>query len=419
MLKFLLSALAIVFTGYLGWAQTNSETFESNPSFIPVGSNGFGFVSTGSGAFITGSTTSGNRPASVPYSNAGSSAYSLTSATLGNTATLTSANLNTVGTSFAALQFRLQAISLNTTDGLDQLDYVRVEISPNGGTTWFNTLEVHGGNELFANSYWSYAATGVAQTNYDGNTTPVDVFAPANGNNPAGPSTVIVRGLPVGIPNLRVRITMYALNFGGAIERWVIDDVQLLRTSGGPLPVNFANVQARAEGLNTTISWSNLTESDVDYYAVERSADGRNFEVIGKLQPKANNYSKQDYSYIDHSSLAAGFYRVKAVEFNTTTKTSVILRVNSQNRGRKGGFHVYPNPVQGGVVSLQAGDLEKGAYSVRMFHTNGQLVYSRVLQLQGGTISQSLELPSKLQSGMYLMQIEGAGSKQSLHIYVQ
>ncbi len=419
MLKFLLSALAIVFTGYLGWAQTNSETFESNPSFIPVGSNGFGFVSTGSGAFITGSTTSGNRPASVPYSNAGSSAYSVTSATLGNTATLTSANLNTVGTSFAALQFRLQAVSLNTTDGLDQLDYVRVEISPNGGTTWFNTLEVHGGNELFANSYWSYAATGVAQTNYDGNTTPVDVFAPANGNNPAGPSTVIVRGLPIGIPNLRVRITLYALNFGGAIERWVIDDVQLLRTSGGPLPVNFANVQARAETAYTTISWSNLTESDVDYYAVERSVDGRNFEVIGKLQPKANNYSKQDYSFVDASPLTSGFYRVKAVEFNATTKTSIVLRVSSQNRGRKGGFHVYPNPVQGGILSLQAADAEGGNYTVQLFNTNGQRVYNRTLQLQGGVISQSLELPSHIKPGMYMLKVQGASTQTTSTLIVQ
>jgi hypothetical protein len=419
MRKFLLSSVSLLAFFSAALAQTNSETFESGPSFTPVASNGLGFVASGSGAFVTGSTTSSNRPASIPYANAGTGAYSVTSSSGGTTATLTSGNLSTAGASFAAFQFKLQAVSLNTTDGLDQLDYVRVEVSPNGGTSWFNTLEVHGGNALFANSFWSYGATGIAQTSYDGNSTPVDVFAPVSGDNPAGPSTVIVRGLPIGISNLRIRITLYSINLFGANERWVIDDAQLIRTSGGPLPVNFANVQARAEGVNTTISWSNLTESDLDYYAVERSSDGRNFEVIGKLQPRANNYSKQDYSFVDASPLASGFYRVKAVEFNATTKTSIVLRVSSQNRGRKAGFHVYPNPVQGGILSLQSATVEEGFYSVRLFQANGQMVYSRMLNLQAGTLSQSLELPTDLKPGMYFMQIDGAGTKQSLKVFIQ
>ena len=411
MRKFLLPALALSFVYSSGLSQTNSETFESNPSFITIGSGGLGFsVTDPGGAFVSGNTATGNRPASTAYASGGSTAFQITN----GDAQLTSANISTAGASFVALQFRLMAVSLNTTNGMEDDDFVRVEISPNGGTTWWNTLEVTGA--VAGSSWWSYAATGTAQATYDGNNTPTVVRASVSGNNSAGPGTVIVRGLPIGISNLRVRITMDNSNSN---DRWVIDDVPVIRTNGGPLPVNFANVQARAEGVQTTISWSNLTESDVDYYAVERSVDGRTFEVIGKLQPRANNYTKQDYSFIDHSSLASGFYRIKAVEFNATTKTSIILRVNSQNRGRKGGFHVYPNPVQGGILSLQAADAEGGNYTVQLFNTNGQRVYNRTLQLQGGVISQSLELPSHIKPGMYMLKVQGASTQTTSTLIVQ
>lgn len=411
MRKFLLSAFALSSLFSTAFAQINTETFESNPSFISVAGGGLGFTVTNTGGnFINGSTGSGARPASTPYASNGSNAYQMNN----NSGHISTDNISTVGASFIAVQFRLMAVSLNTTNGMEDDDFVRVSISPDGGTTWYNTLEVTGATT--GQSWWGYSATGIAQANYDGNNTPTVVRASVSGNNSAGPSTVIVRGLPTGISNLRVRITMDCSNNN---ERWVIDDVQIIRTSGGPLPVNFANVQARAEGVNTTISWSNLTESDVDYYAVERSSDGRTFEVIGKLQPRANNYSKQDYSFVDASPLASGFYRVKAVEFNATTKTSIVLRVSSQNRGRKGGFHVYPNPVQGGILSLQASDAEGGTYNIQLFNSNGQRVYSKVVQLQGGVISQSLELPSHVKPGMYLLKIQGATTQTTSTVIVQ
>lgn len=409
LLLFFLSALSCQFS----FSQvTNTESFEGG-SFTPVGSGGLGFTlnSLFGGTFVTGNTPAGYTPSSVPYASNGSTAYSV--GILG--ATFTSANLSTVGASFVSLQFRVQAATLSTFFdwGVDPSDFVRVSISPDGGSTWWNTAELRGGN----NVNWSYAASGTSSALYDANNTPTVITA--SGTNQtllSGPSTIRINGLPLGISNLRVR---FEVATNGLFELWVLDQIQLVRGSSAPLPVNFANLQARAETAYTTISWSNLTESDVDYYAVERSVDGRNFEVIGKLQPKANNYSKQDYSFVDASPLTSGFYRVKAVEFNATTKTSIVLHVSGQNRGRKGGFHVYPNPVQGGILSLQAADAEGGNYTVQLFNTNGQRVYNRTLQLQGGVISQSLELPSHMKPGMYLLKIQGTTTQTTSTVIVQ
>ncbi len=388
------------------------EGFEGDPNFVTLAAGGFEFVAAGGGAsgnFINGNTAANDRPASVPYASSGSTAFRLTN----NTYTLTSGTFSTAGLNFVALRFRLQAVSLNTTNGMELSDFVRVEISPDGGTTYFNTAEITG--SVAQNAWWGYSATGTANATYDGNNVPT-VYTPlGTGQIADGPSTVIVRGLPVGNLNVRIRITLENNN---ANERWVIDDVNMIATAGAPLPISFANVSAKEKEGNVLLSWSNLSESNVDYYAVERSADGKNFAVIANVQPKGNDANRHDYSFIDESVPShTNYYRIKAVEFSNTAKLSVIIKVSAENVINT--FAVYPNPVQNKIITLQAGSVNAGAYSVRLINANGQQVFAKIIALQQGAVSQSIELPTGIAPGIYLFKIEGAGTKSVTTLCVQ
>ncbi|MBX9784917.1 MAG: T9SS type A sorting domain-containing protein [Chitinophagaceae bacterium] len=284
---------------------------------------------------------------------------------------------------------------------------------PNGGTNWWNTLEVTGSTA--GQACWSYAGTGIANANYDGNNTPTVVTPVGSGLLANGPSTVIIRGLPIGITNLRVRITMDNSNDN---ERWVIDDVQLIRTSNGPLVVNFDNVNAKKiAGTGVVVNWSNLTESEVNFYEVERSADGKNFTAIAKVQPKANDYSAQTYSFTDATAVGNAYYRIKAVELNGTVKNSIILKVSGSNA--KAIFSVYPNPVQNKVVAVQCSNVDAGVYTFSIFNSTGQQVFVKTMSLQQGVLSQSLELPASLKTGIYMLRIEGVGIKSVTTLVIQ
>jgi hypothetical protein len=381
--------------------------FESAPNFIATPA-GFGFTASSNGGFISGSTQAGDRPANVTYGLGGGSAFQVNN----GSRSITSANLSTLGTNFAALTFRLQAISENSTNnGLDVADLVRVEISPNGGTNWYNTLEITGASG--GQSYWGYSATGTANGNYDGNNTPTVYTPTGTGNIAAGPSTVVVRGLPIGITNLRVRITM--IN-SSANERWVVDAVMLMKTSGGPLPVTFANVSAKESSGKVGINWSNLTESEINYYEIERSTDGANFTSIGRVAPKANDFSSQNYSFSDAAPTATGYYRVKAVEYAGTYKTSVVLKVSNQITGKA--FQVYPNPVQNKVVTIQTGNIGSGVYSAQVVTMSGQVLMNKSLTFQSGS-SQSFELPANINPGTYLLRIQNGDTNSVTTLFVK
>lgn len=183
------------------------------------------------------------------------------------------------------------------------------------------------------------------------------------------------------------------------------------------LPVNFANVNARATNGSVTINWSNLTESDINFYEVERSTDGVRFSPIIRIQPKGNDYAKWDYSYIDPTPARTSYYRVKAVEFGTSVKNSAILKISTVNTSSS--FVIYPNPVPNRVITVQSGNVAAGAYTVSIINANGQQVFTKVINFQTGAASQTIELPATVKSGIYLLKIENGNTRSITNLIIQ
>jgi trimeric autotransporter adhesin len=195
-----------LFCSVIGWGQVTIVSDGLNNSTTL-------FTLTG-GAYFTGNSATGDRPASSPFASEGTHSRGVSN----GTATLLSDNINTIGHTSINMSFKLASFSISSTgNGADAGDVVTVEVSPDGGATWYSTIRVLGNN----NANWAYSATGNASTNYDGNVTPVD-FAPAGGGarTTDGYSNVEISGLP-SVSNLRFRISL--LN-NSANERWVLDD---------------------------------------------------------------------------------------------------------------------------------------------------------------------------------------------------
>lgn len=188
------------------------------------------------GAYYTNSTDGNDEPSNSPLAVEGTHSRGAQN----TTATLTSNNINTTGCFNTYIQLRVAAFGITGggTDGMDATDYIRVEVSPNGGTNYYNTITITGNT----NAYWPYSATGVASTSYDGDVNTV-TFTPAGGGSRTtdGYSTIRITGIPA-VTNLRLRITLVN---NANTERWCVDDFTLQgnRTfySGGDDPVNETN----------------------------------------------------------------------------------------------------------------------------------------------------------------------------------
>lgn len=232
------------------FGQIFSENFDS-------GSSPYGFSSISGGTPYTGSSGTTDRPASTTFYNSTNTAYGFSGAS-GNSV-LTSGSINTSNYTGIQLTFRVAAWSIGSTgNGMDGTDKVSVEVSPDGGTNWYNTIEVVGNS----NAYWHYnTGTGIATTAYDGNATPQS-FAPGGGGNRTtdGYSTVTITSLP-SVANMKFRVTLLD---NTTSERWTIDDFELTGTPSSAASVTHTGITPATANIQQASTNNVLYQVQVD-----------------------------------------------------------------------------------------------------------------------------------------------------------
>lgn len=192
---------------------------------------------------------------------------------------------------------------------------------------------------------------------------------------------------------------------GPAREAAEFDQLVFSFVTSGTLPAKFGGFKAAQTNSGVALSWSNLTESDVVNYTVERSTTGSNFAPLTQLNASRNNGGKADYQFTDvNAQNGNNFYRIKVVETDGKIIYSSIARITL---GRSNAtLNVYPNPVKGNQVGLQVDDLPKGAYSVRIYSASGQVISAQNLNHAGGAISETLPL-TNVKQGVYTIELNG------------
>ncbi|MEQ1677746.1 MAG: T9SS type A sorting domain-containing protein, partial [Chitinophagaceae bacterium] len=180
-------------------------------------------------------------------------------------------------------------------------------------------------------------------------------------------------------------------------------------SSKNPLPVKFVNVRAYTAGEKNRIEWTNMTESEVDHYEVERSTDGNSFTLLSSMAARSNNAGKEEYTVLDNNTTAAViWYRIRAKEFDGTFVYSPIVKV-SRHQSDNVKLVLYPNPVVSGQLTIQLYSNRNENYTITVYSNAGQQVLRTSWQHSGGSASRSVELPASLAPGYYHLQVSGGG----------
>jgi hypothetical protein len=174
---------------------------------------------------------------------------------------------------------------------------------------------------------------------------------------------------------------------------------------GVALPVKFGSIKAYEKQNGIQLDWKVYSENKVKTYEVERSADGRSYTTVGSLPALYNNTSDGDYGFFDANPLPGiSYYRIKNNDLDGKSAYSIVIRVN-RNKSIQG-LTLYPNPVLNRIVSLQGSDLGRGIYKISVFASNGQEIFKQQIKHNGGTISQTIELPSTISKGIYMFTVK-------------
>src|SRR3989338_2813037 len=147
------------------------------------------------------------------------------------------------------------------------------------------------------------------------------------------------------------------------------------------LPIELVDFEALPQKSTVHLTWMTATELNNDYFTVERSRNGIDFEAIGYMDGAGTSSSLVRYSLVDANPLEGlSYYRLKQTDFDGTTDYSDVKAVLFQEELD---VELYPNPangictligkhIQDAEVSLS--DALGNAINIAPFVENEQLV---------------------------------------------
>ena len=171
------------------------------------------------------------------------------------------------------------------------------------------------------------------------------------------------------------------------------------------LPVTFAGFSAKASPEGTELNWQTATESNNDYFSVERSTDGRIFFAIGEVSGYGDSDVERDYQFVDKTPVAGrtNYYRLRQVDFDGAESFSPVVNVTVTDAATSWTFG--PNPAAPGQTVRFRGELPA---NLQLLNSRGQSVQ------QIATTDSEWTLDAQLPAGVYYLYAPQTGSGQRL-----
>lgn len=120
----------------------------------------------------------------------------------------------------------------------------------------------------------------------------------------------------------------------------LIDNVQLYEVPI-VLPIELGEFKVNCSENASLLTWTTITERDNDYFILEKSCDGFNYEPIAKIEGAGNSTQILNYNYEDYNPCSSySYYRLSQTDFNG--ERTVFHTISSQCN--KQDVVVYPNP---------------------------------------------------------------------------
>ena len=166
-----------------------------------------------------------------------------------------------------------------------------------------------------------------------------------------------------------------------------------------PLPIELISFDAEAQDGKVQISWATSSELNNNYFEIEKSRNGKDFEVLDMVQASISPNIINRYTAVDNTpNEGLNYYRLTQVDHDGSSTKSEIVTVQFDSNQ----LELVRKQVSGDVIELSYNIPSHGDYEIQAYTIDGQLLYSKEMTLTKGINDISFEL---IQSGIIITRI--------------
>jgi hypothetical protein len=179
------------------------------------------------------------------------------------------------------------------------------------------------------------------------------------------------------------------------------------------LPIELLSLQATLLNEVVAISWITASEINNDYFDIERSRNGINFEKIGTKKGAGNSNATINYSLNDAAPFnGINYYRLRQIDYDGKYTYSNIVDVNVPSYAFP--VSIFPSPTSGDFT-LSLTSETNSIVDIQVFNHIGQLIYSESEEIHSGNFLKSISLNER-QDGLYYMRVLANGRSYSARV---
>ncbi len=182
-----------------------------------------------------------------------------------------------------------------------------------------------------------------------------------------------------------------------------------------PLPVELISFSGTCTDKGTELTWQTASESNNDYFIVQRSRDGQNWEDLTTVSGNGNSTQLIDYDWLDEAGFGDMYYRLTQVDFNGDRYEKQAIFVNCESESTK--FNVYPNPTQADFTVEVNSTKEVESATISIIDVTGKALVHRNVEIHSGV--NTFNFGDQLESGTYLIRVSIEGEIQTLRLVVK
>jgi len=169
----------------------------------------------------------------------------------------------------------------------------------------------------------------------------------------------------------------------------------------GGLPIELMIFRGENDGNYNQLYWKTSTEQNSDYFEVQKSADGTNFNRIGQVDAAGTSLQVRSYNFTDEVPyMGVSYYRLKMIDrdgsFSYSNIVAIAIKLDDS-------IAVFPVPAQESL-SIVYDSSNTGTVTINVVDAIGQMLVSRREGVTQGFNNFQLDI-SQLPVGSYFVNV--------------
>lgn len=145
---------------------------------------------------------------------------------------------------------------------------------------------------------------------------------------------------------------------------------------GVPMPVELISFTVKVVDKKVELYWETASETNNNYFTIERTTDGGNYEPVRNVNGAGNSNERKKYTAIDDNPVnGPALYRLTQTDFDGkfTEFEPVYVNVDLSDLS----YTIYPNPVNSNNTEISIVQAEKGNTEIAVYSESGKKVFEK------------------------------------------